>query len=231
MASKYIFTFVLVLIGSASLYAMWWVYKLTKPTPGTGCNPAMKWDVNCKYIQELQHDPSLTSPEDLELYLIKFQSAQGVGPSLFAGCWYRFRYVNTLTGGYSDFSKWTKYPIYAGACKLPCNGTCNFPQGLGSCSYNQPTVGIESSKSHYSPRDQKGSNEFIYINIHRYVNVSDPFSSTPPPDNVQDEIIGVGIMSLSSAGKTYWAFIDATQNPCKNGCNSPSTCSGESRCG
>lgn len=226
MSSKYIFTFLLFLLGSASIYGIWWVYKLVKPTPGTGCNTNMKWDPTCKHILESQPDPTLTSPKDLELYLVNFQASQGAGPSLFAGCWYRFRYVNTLTGGYSDYSKWTKYPVYAGACNLPCDGTCNFPQGKGSCSYNQPSIGIDVSKSHYSPRTQINPNEFIYINIHRYINLSDPFSLTPPPENVQDEIVGVAIMPLSSRGKSYWGIIDILQNPCKNGCLPPNTCSG-----
>jgi len=228
--SKYIFTFLLFVVGCVALYAIWWVYKLPKPTPGTGCNSNMKWDPNCEYIQEIHPDPTLASPKALQLKLVNFQSAQGVGPSLFVGCWYRFRYVNTATGGYSDFSKWTASPIYAGACELPCDGTCNFPTGLGSCSYNQPSVGIDTTQSHYSPKETTPQKSFIYINIHRYVNFANPFSTTPPDDNVEDEIIGVGIMPLSSKGKSYWGIIDATDNPCKNGCTMPSTCSGGGKC-
>ena len=236
---KYLYTFfILAFIGLIS-YLIYWTYKLPQPTPGTGCASSKtlgwKWNDKCTYIQELEPDTTLQSPKSISPYLVKFQLSQGAGPSIFVGCWYRFRYVNVLTGGYSDFSDWTKGAVYSGNCKLPCdpaqNGSCPFPQGLASCTFNQPTIGVNKKDSQYSPQTQDPSAKtFVYLNLHRYVNTNDPFSSIPPNDNVQDEIVGTLLSSVTSNGQSYWSLIDVLQNPCKNGCNAPGVCSGGAKC-
>ena len=50
------------------------------------------------------YDGSLKSPAHLRPALTDFRHSGGSGPSVFLPCWYRFRYVDVKTGGYSDFS-------------------------------------------------------------------------------------------------------------------------------
>lgn len=150
----------------------YWVINLQAPSPGNSCsNSDWLWIDNCLGFQELNPDPTLLSPSNEKLYLVKFANTAGAGPPMCKPMWYRFRYVNVKTGGYSPFSAWTTNPIFAGANNLPClqgNGNCptSVPEGSQSCQFNAPTVGIPSLL--YSPTQPTVSGSFIYANVHRY---------------------------------------------------------------
>jgi len=229
----------LILIGSAILlllYFIWWVKKLSKPTPGRSChNTGWVWNDSCLYFDEKQYDPTLSSPSDLQPYLIGFSSSPSVGNPLYLPMWYRFRYVNVVTGGYSDFSKWTSSPVISGSCCLPCPGgagKCSFTQGPTTCSYNYPVIGISESDSSYKPYTPQPDGSFIYINVHRYVGKSYT-DNTPPSDNVEDEIVGYMTPGKQYGGVNYYSLNDVLYNPCSEGnaysvgtCPKPTWCSG-----
>ncbi len=226
--SVYIYTGLIVTAFAIVSYLLWWTYHLPKPTPGTGCqNRGWKWDSQCRFINEIAYDPSLSSPKGTSPYLIRFQNSPGAGPAIFAGCWYRFRYVNVLTGGYSEFSDWSNLPVLAGGCQAPCDPKigCTFAQGISSCVFNQPTIGVNTKEAKYSPQTAVG-NTYVYINLHRYVNTGNPTSTTPPPNDATDEIIGVMLAPASVGGEKYFSLIDVLNNPCKEGCNPPNVCNG-----
>ena len=197
-----------------------YVYKLQKPTPGVDChkNSDWLWNSNCTAFQEITPDSTLQSPSTEQLYLYGFSQVSGAGPSICLPVWYRFRYVNVNTGGYSPFSEWTSLPIMSGASQLPCNGQCSgsIPIGSASCNCNQITVGTNSLI--YSPTQPLTNGDFVYANVHRYVGQQG--SVNQPPADAQDEIIGF----LFPQGNNY-VFIDALNNPClSNTC--PSSCTG-----
>lgn len=203
---------------------MIWLYRLAKPTPG-GCKGSnWKWDDKCNYIQELQYDGSLQSPNNIKPYLIKFSYVSGSGNSIFSGVWYRIRYVNVVTGGYSDFSDWTEHPVMSGSCVLPCDPKigCSYPSGPDSCTFNTPVIGINTKDSSYSPQKPLKDGSFVYINLHRAI------SDTKPTENAETQIIGTLISPVSQGGEKYWTLIDVLNNPCKEGCNTPSICTGGS---
>ena len=199
---------------------MWWTYTLPKPSPGSGCtnNTSWVWDESCLFIKEVKLDPSLASPKGIAPVLVGFTKSAGAGPPLFLPMWYRFRYVNVLTGGYSEYSDWTKSSVMSGSCCLPCDGVCPFSVGDVTCTYNQPVIGINRTNIKYSPKLAQKNGEFIYMNLHRYVG---KVGDDKPPDNAKDEIVGMMIMPK---GK-YFACIDVLNNPCKKGCQVPDLCS------
>jgi len=232
MLLRYLWLGSLVLLMGVLGYGGWWTYKLEKPTPGNKCSGnGWKWDTTCSYIQEIKPDPSLKSPQSPP-YLINFTKSEGAGPPIFLPMWYRYRYVNVLTGGYSSFSPWTTSPVMSGECVLPCvaDGTpvspintpsveCPFPTGPSSCVFNQPVIGVPKTKIDYSPVTVNPDGGFIYMNLHRYVG---RVGDTKPPDNPKDEIVGVILMPRE--GK-YYVYIDVLNNPCKKGCPLPDLCS------
>lgn len=200
-------------------YGIWWAYTLQKPLPGGGCGKSgWLWNESCLYINEVKPDPALVSPKGLSPVLIGFTKAAGAGPPIFLPMWYRFRYVNVLTGGYSEFSDWTKSPVMSGACCLPCDGVCPFATGSTTCTYNQPVIGIDKTKIKYNPQVQQEKGEFIYMNLHRYVG---KIGDKTPPTDAKDEIVGMMIMPR----RKYYAYIDVLDNPCKKGCQVPDLCS------
>ncbi len=117
----------------------------------------------------------------------------------------------------------------SGACKVPCDPRvgCSFAQGVASCLFNQPTIGVNQKDAKYSPQKQENTG-FIYINLHRYINQEDPFSTKMPADDVPDEIIGTLLSPSRSGGESYWSLIDVLNNPCRTGCNLPDVCNGGS---
>ena len=187
--------------------------------------------MDCNYIEEIFQDPSLTSPKGLRLSLLAFSQTPGAGNPVSLPMWYRFRYVNTNTGGYSDFSDWTQSYIQAGAIKLPCVagfGNCNkkyVQQGTKSCKFNQPTVGIEKGKLQYNPTTLRKDGSYIYINVHRYVSPSTNDTDPPPSGECTgDEIIGTLLLPLTQDSASYMTFIDAANNPCDEICTPVKGC-------
>jgi hypothetical protein len=212
------------------------VYYMKAPTPGRDCRATSDWlwSDNCLYIQELQPDYTLSSPTNLRPYLIDFTYSPSSGNSFFLPVWYRFRYVNVLTGGYSDFSNWTQTPVISGGCCLPCvggPGNCgDMKTGYSSCSFNRPTIGISSKDSQYNPTQyQESTGTYIYLNLHRYVGTSYNQSSMPP-DNAVDEIIGTLQPGQYINGVQYYSAYDVYNNPCKEGCITPSWCTTPGSC-
>jgi len=214
-----------------------WVYLLKKPTTGVNCHTKSKWlwNKDCKSFQEKFYDATLKSPAKLKPYLLNFTHASGGGPSIFLPMWYRFRYVNVNTGGYSDFSDWIAAPVISGSCKLPCIkgvGKCEgqIIQGYDSCLFNQPTIGIAESDIAYDFTKALPNGDFVYINLHRYVGESSA-DATPPPPNAKDEIIGILAAIETIGGKKYYSMIDVLKNPClSQSCNTPTWCQKQSKC-
>ena len=207
----------LLLLGSCIALGIW-IYLLPEPKPGNCGNSTWLWDKSCLYIQETKPDKSLVPPKGVKPFLIRFGKSVGAGPPLFVPIWYRFRYVNVLTGGYSDFSDWTSTPVMSGACCLPCDGSCPFEIGINSCTFNQPVIGVKKSDAKYAPTTPTTSGGFIYMNLHRYVGT---VGEEKPPENPKDEIIGC----LLAPSGSYFTFVDVLNNPCKHGCPLPDLCS------
>lgn len=210
------------------IFFAWWVYGLQKPTPGKDCQKSgWVWDSTCMYIKEIAPDSSLTSPSSLYPYLLSFSYSSSAGKSYFVPVWYRFRYVNTKTGGYSPFSEWTQNPILSGSCCLPCvNGLGQCPATVSTlCTANRPEIGIPASESSYDPTKPQSDGSFIYLNLHRYVGTS--YSDRDPPDpSVEDEIIGT-LQPKSTDGVLYYSWPDIV-GVCSSGCSTPNWCSGGS---
>jgi len=212
----------------------WWVWDMHEPSPGVNCekNSDWVWNSSCLYFQEITPDPSLADPSELSLALTDFKYASGAGGSIFLPMWYRFRYVNVLTGGYSNFSSWTQTPVLSGSCCLPCiggQGQCSFSTGYDSCTFNQPSIGISSKDAQYNPNQMQPDGSFIYMNLHRYVGNS-ASDTDPPPDDAEDEIVGYLYPQTSIDGVTYYYWTDILFNPCNNYCSTPSWCQKQSSC-
>jgi hypothetical protein len=211
-----------------------WVYLLKKPTTGINCHTHTHWmwADNCLSFQEKFHDSSLKSPSSLQPYLVDFSYAEGAGEAIYLPLWYRFRYVNVNTGGYSDFSSWTTTPVIAGSCSLPCYSSSSecLKRGFETCTYNQPTVGVAKKDIQYTPETPLPNGDFVYINLHRYVG-SSASDSTPPSDDVHDEIVGYLGVDQNINGETFYTWVDVLNNPCKTrSCQIPSWCRSSSEC-
>lgn len=246
--SKIIWLGILAALLIGSVIVIFFIYKMPQPSYGKNCHAGSsaseKWNDSCTYINELSFDSSLSSPSSLSLNLLKFEKIPGAGNPLNLPMWYRFRYVNANTGGYSDFSKWTASPVYAGSDSLPCVagiGSCSTQYvPANTCNFNQPTIGIATNALQYPLMRPMSSGQTIYANVHRYVGTSLGNSSegpTPPcnqgqdpaTDNcisVQDEIIGVLMPPVTMGGVQYNSIIDVLDNPCQNAsqCPAPSNC-------
>lgn len=228
----------LVLIGLILLlcYFIWWTKNLAKPKPGKDCTKSgLAWNDSCSYMNEISYDPSISSPKGLSPYIISFSYSGSAGKPLYLPMWYRFRYVDGNTGGYSDFSEWTKSPVISGSCCMPCPGgvgSCGtaVPQGGSTCSFNRPVIGISVDDSLYTPFiPQNGKS--IYINVHRYTGKT--YSDiTPPADTAEDEIIGFMISGFYYEGVNYYGVVDVLNNPCtaSTTCEKPSWCTKQSLC-
>lgn len=214
MSTEVVIIIILVIILVVIIALGVWVYFVS-PSPSDLCktNSNWLWDPSCNYFQEKAYDSSLQSPSELQLYLVNFVNSVGGGPNVCLPMWYRFRYVNVLTGGYSDFSKWTASAVQAGSSVLPClNGPGNCPgitQGIKSCSFNQPTIG--ATYLHYNPNIPYNG-AYVFANVHRYTGGWNDNPLTPPPDDAQDEIIGFLIPTVSYPSVGY-AWVDALYNP------------------
>lgn len=201
-------------------YEMFKIWKMPKPTPGRNCDTKGEaWaDTACTSINEVKFDPTIISPKGKALSLLKFSVQGDTMLPLYNPVWYRFRYVNALTGGYSDFSDWTPSAVMSGSCCLPCIngvGQCDSVVGTGyaTCKANAPTLGIEETQLDYTPMVPVDAQGTYYVpNIHRYV--APPGVTTLPPDDVKDEIVGVINMVTSVADKKFYSFIDVSKPAC-----------------
>lgn len=212
-----------------SIFAVW-VFLLKKPTTGINCHTHSHWlwNKDCLSFQEKSYDSNLKSPKNIKPYLVSFTHAEGGGPPIYLPLWYRFRYVNVNTGGYSDFSEWTSSPVLAGSCHLPCVGDCH--KGFSTCMYNQPVIGVSEKDASYDPTKALPNGDYVYMNLHRYVGES-ANDLTPPPSNAQDEIIGFLALKETHNGTSYYTFVDAEKNPClSRSCPIPSWCQKQSKC-
>jgi hypothetical protein len=200
----------LVVLGIIAIFLVWliyYVYKLEKPLPGN-CDylkvskPDVKWSPDCSYIQELVLDTSLQTPTE-PLFLTRFSSSPTLGQPWGANVWYKYKYVNSKTGGYGKASPWTQSPISAGSTNLPCqSGNCSSIQysGKDSCKSNLAQLKINSLAY------PLGSDN--YINVHRYVSPLN--TTTPPVDSVDGKIVGMVLPNGAGGG----TFIDLSTSPC-----------------
>lgn len=206
--STIILLVVLAIIAVAIVWLIVYVYKLEKPLPGNcdylkSSKPDIKWSSDCSYIQELLSDSSLTTPTE-PLFLTRFTPSPSLGEPWGVNVWYKYKYVNSKTGGYSAASPWTKTPISAGSTNLPCQGgNCSNVQytGKDSCKSNLPQLSLTSLAY------PVGSDN--YINVHRYV--SSLNSTSAPADSVDGKIVGTIIPNGTGGG----TFIDTSASPCK----------------
>lgn len=207
-----ILTAFLVIFVVILAYLAYWIYHLEKPSPGNcdylrKAQPNVKWSTDCSYVEEIAPDGSLATPKN-PLFLTRFTNSPSFnqGQPLGANVWYRYRYVNSKTGGYGKFSPWTTSPIIAGSNTLPCQlgvGKCTGISyaGKDSCQSNLIQLGA-------SGLDVKTGSD-IYINVHRYVALST--TTTPPTDSTIDKIVGMIIPTQDGTG----FFIDISDSPCK----------------
>lgn len=196
----------LTIIAIGLAYAIYYVYKLQKPSSGNcdyikSSNPNVKWSNDCSYIQELMLSDSIQTPTD-PLILTKFTASPSLGQPWGVNVWYKYKYVNSKTGEYGKASPWTQSPISAGSSNLPCGGNCNNIQytGKDSCKSNLPQLGI--SKLLYPI----GSD--FYANVHRYTG---SIGSPAPDSTIDGKVVGVLYPDGSGGGM----FIDTSSSPCK----------------
>lgn len=205
----------LLIVVCLLIWFIWYIYKLEQPSPGN-CSylkvsqPDIKWSSDCSYIEELVPDDSIKTPT-LPMYLSKFTSSPSLGPAWGASVWYRYRYVNSKTGGYGKFSPWTLSPITSGSSNLPCQlgpGKCSGMESSGkdSCTSNLATLTVNNLDY------PVGSD--IYVNVHRYATLA--AEVTPPLATSPDKIVGMVIPTgnLSNVNPSG-TFIDISDSPCK----------------
>jgi hypothetical protein len=216
---KLIWYLIIIAAILALLYFGWYTYKLDQPLPGQDCHsagsgsgPQVLWNTDCLSIQEKAPDNTLLSPTHVPIYLLDFKKSSSAGPAWNVPTWYRIRYVNAYTGGYSDFSQWHG-PIFAGYDKLPYPSSSS-NQGVTTCGYNKPTVGVPIEYASYLLPDKPVDNELIFINLHRYT--TSPSDLNPPTTDVSDQIVGSLITKQKMNGTTYLAWVDVMYNPCKS---------------
>ncbi len=201
------------------LVFVFWIYKLQPITDLCTQNSDWLWNDGCLGFQELAYDSSLKSPEKILPVLTNFEYVDGAGPAIYTPCWYRIRYVNTNTGGYSDFSEWTTLPVMSGGSKLPCiSSKCD--TGESTCTYNQPTIGISSNDIAYTSDSPLKNGDLVFANLHRYTG-----TDQKPPADAQDEIVGYLNPGGWYDGVQYYEWADILNNPCQTGnCQTPKVC-------
>ena len=180
-------------------------YTATVSNPGPGnCSSLKKsgdlWSDDCSTIVEKDFDGTLKQPSK-PLYLSGFRESKSFGKPLGANTWYRYRYVNSKTGGYSKFSPWTESPIIAGGKNLPCkDGDCSsLSQDGNFCKSNIVELSIDGLD--YSMSDN------IYANVHRYAS---PNGEKPTDTTENDKAVGY----LLPSGAKTWTFVDVSSSVC-----------------
>lgn len=200
----------LIMVAVVLCYFEFKLYFLKKPTPGSSCSGAFSSD--CSTINETTPDESLISPTGKSLELISFTNDVNFpGLPFYQPVWYRFRYVNGTTGGYSGWSDWCSHPIQSGGCCFPCTD-CGNIAGVNSCQNNKLTVGIPISNLDYTLETLVGNGDVVYAVVHSYLgNVNEV---TPPSSPTNDTIVGYLIPGSLVNGIQYYSVLDTT-NPCQ----------------
>lgn len=214
-----ILTLILILLSIFFIYVLF----LKNPNIIDCSNSSYLWNNDCIGFQENFPDNSLTSPSKT-LSLVSFDNVQGAGRPIYLPMWYKYRYVNMRTGGYSPFSNWTNSPIIAGSCCLPClNDNCTIPIGFSSCNANSPKIGIFEKDLDYIPFKLQKNGDMIGINIHRYVDPN-PNRTNPPSSEEDGVIIGYLIPGGIVQNQNVFIWNDVLANPCSEGCSMTSNC-------
>lgn len=206
MQTKTIITIIILsFIAAMLVWLIRKIYTLEKPAPGNcdyikSRDPTLKWNSDCTSFQELLLDPSLSTPTE-PFYLDKFTSSPSLGQPWGVNVWYKYKYVNGKTGGFSKSSPWTQYPIYAGSPNLPCeNESCNITySGKDSCKSNLAQLKIKNIAY------PLGSD--IMVNVHRYV--TSLTNKDKPSDSIDGNLVGY-VIQTGSGG----IFIDTSKSPC-----------------
>jgi len=217
--SVIILTLVLIILNVFFLYVLF----LKNPREINCSNNSYLWNSNCIGFQENFLDDSLKSPS-IPLKLISFDNVQGAGNPIYLPMWYRYRYINMRTGGYSPLSDWTNTPIIAGSCCLPClNNNCTFSVGFDTCNANSPKIGIFQKDLDYIPFSLNKNGDPIGINIHRYVDPN-PNRTNPPSPQEEGTIIGYLIPGGIVQNQNVFVWNDVLANPCSKGCEVTNNC-------
>ena len=221
--------FILMVIGFAV-----WVYTLPPPyvkncKQWRKTNPAFNED--CLYPRAIGvQDPSMKNPSEMQLFMAGFSYSASGGLPLCLPLWYRFRYVNDISGNYSEFSKWTCSAVMAGGTNLPCPPDCSEGMcderisGQDSCTFNRVVMGVTDDLQYGMTPDADGSVNWAVV--YRYVGNADTVSDPPPEgDDVGDPL---GTLKPIASGSYTNTFTDIGNNPCpevnsKIGC--PQKCS------
>lgn len=207
------------------ILSIFFVYVLFLQNPSMiNCsNNSYMWNQNCIGFQENFLDDSLKIPSK-PLSLVSFDNVQGAGNPIYLPMWYKYKYINLKTGGYSKSSEWTDKPIIAGSCCLPClNDNCDFSIGFSTCNSNSPKIGIFEKDLDYKPFSIDEDGNSYGINIHRYVDPN-PNRTTPPSQDEDGVIIGYLIYGgiVQNQGVAVWN--DVLANPCSRGCQVTNNC-------
>lgn len=207
---------VLVIILILIAVVIWiWIVK-RKPKPPIDCTKSgWAWDPSCLFFKENYPDPSIIKPDN-QVYLVGFKRSDedAIGPPICIPMFYRFRFVNVITGGYGPLSKWTQSPVVSGGTNFPCvDEKCPSSVGEGkqSCNYNHPVVGVKDL--HYNPNKPNNEGDFIWANIHRFDGTPD--QTSPPPDSEEGKIVGY-LYPTAGYPDIKYIWNDIFFNPCTN---------------
>jgi len=219
--------FILMIIGFAV-----WVYTMASPSTKL-CKDLRKTSPalndTCLYPQAIgQPDSSMKDPSDMQLFMAGFSYSDAGGLPLCRPMWYRFRYVNDISGNYSPFSQWTCSAVMAGGTDLPCTEDCipdacdDKISGPASCTFNRVTMGVTQDLQYGMTPQPDGSTNWAVV--YRYVGQLGDDVTKPPSD---DDSVGDPLGSLkptsSYSGYTN-VFVDVGNNPCPE-INSQAGCS------
>lgn len=209
-----------ILIG-VLIYYGYRIKNMKMPSQGSNaCQNHGLWTDGCKVPQEISLDSSIVTPFGKRLRVVSFTTDPSFPSKPYnAYMWYRFRYVNTSTGGYGGYSDWTLTPIYSGSCCLDCVGSdtpgvCETNTKIGSdgCKANHLTLGILASDLDYATLTTPN----MWAVVHSYLSKT----PSPPPSNAPDNPIGFLVPGTTINGESYYQFLD-TSDPCGSGTCKP----------
>ncbi len=208
--------FIFMVIGFAV-----WVYTLPPPYVKS-CNKRRKtnpaWNDNCLYPRAIGvQDPNMEDPSEKQLFMAGFSYSASGGLPLCLPLWYRFRYVNDISGNYSEFSQWTCSAVVAGGTNLPClpdcsEGSCSEKiSGEASCTFNRVVIGVTNDLKYGLTPNEDGSINWAVV--YRYVGQADTVSDPPPEGDSVGDPLGT-LKPISSSGGYTNTFTDISNNPC-----------------
>lgn len=165
-----------------------------------------------------------------------FCNVEGAGRPICDFTWFRFRYVDGKTGGYSKLSKWTASAVVSGSPSLPwhtntagktgpvkpCDGDTQIKtEPTATCRSNYPILGTAGLD--YKILEPQTDGKLIFANVHMFVTEDE----TPPPDDEEGEIIGILTPTAGQWGSDN--SIDAVYIPSASPCENNHMCRG-ARC-